>query len=661
MVKLSVIIVNYNVKFFLEQCLISVQKASEQLLLFHKDYVTEVFVVDNSSVDSSVSMVSSKFPKVHLIDNKINLGFAKANNQALRLAKGAYCLLLNPDTVIEENTFVEVIRYMDQHQDTGALGVKMIDGSGRFLPESKRAFPSPMTAFYKVFGFSRFLPHSKRFGKYHLSYLDENEINEVDVLSGAFMLLRKSVLDKIGLFDESFFMYGEDIDLSYRIKSAGYKNIYFPLIRIIHYKGESTKKSSVNYVFVFYQAMIIFARKHFSPKAASWFSLFINMAIYFRASLAIFKRFFIKAIIPICDLLLMFLALLLMKNFWETNAQFGHGRDYPPELTLYVFPVYVLLWLAALLLLNTYKKPYSTLKILKAILLGTVFISAVYAFFEESFRFSRALILLGTFSSFFSAMISRFIFTSFFNKRLSFSFDKELRIAIVGHRDAGQRILDLLDKSDLKFTFLGFILPLSDEKRKENYLGNLIQMNEIIKIHKVNELIFCAEDVSSEMIIKTMSALDNKDIIFKIAPPQSLFIIGSHDKNQSGDLYTIDIKLAISTPENRINKRILDIGVSLLCLLLFFVFIPFQKKPKGYFRNIFNILRGDKSWVGYIKSDETKELPLIRKGVLHPGLLNPKWTGEDKFTKEINLAYARDYSLWKDAEILIKNLTGLGS
>jgi GT2 family glycosyltransferase len=207
--KLSIIIVNYNVEYFLEQCLHSVYSACEGI-------ESEVFVVDNNSVDGSINMIKEKFPQLVLIENKDNRGFSKANNQAISIAKGEYVLLLNPDTVVEKDTFSKVIEYMDFNKEAGGLGVKMIDGKGHFLPESKRGLPTPEVAFYKVFGLSKLFPKSRKFGKYHLSYLDNDEIHEVEILAGAFMLIRKSVLDKIGYLDENFFMYGEDIDLSYR-------------------------------------------------------------------------------------------------------------------------------------------------------------------------------------------------------------------------------------------------------------------------------------------------------------------------------------------------------------------------------------------------------------------------------------------------------------
>jgi len=232
---------------------------------------TEVYVVDNRSVDGSIEMVESRFPWVKLIKNTENVGFSKANNQAIRMASGEYVLLLNPDTVIEEDTLRKVVQFMDEHPEAGGLGVKMVDGKGNFLPESKRGLPTPWVAFYKIFGLSSLFPRSKIFGRYHLGYLNNDEVHEVEILAGAFMLMRKSVLDKVGLLDEDFFMYGEDIDLSWRIIKGGYKNYYYPHTRIIHYKGESTKKSSVNYVFVFYRAMIIFARKHFASAMPGYF------------------------------------------------------------------------------------------------------------------------------------------------------------------------------------------------------------------------------------------------------------------------------------------------------------------------------------------------------------------------------------------------------
>lgn len=259
--KLSIIIINYNVKYFLEQCLYSVRAAT-------KGMEVEIFVVDNHSDDGSVAYLKPTFTEVVFIENKDNPGFAKANNQAIRKCEGEYVLLLNPDTVLGEESLRSLSFFMDEHPKAGAVGIKMLNGGGAFLPESKRSFPTPWVSFCKLFGLSQWFPYSKRFARYSLLYLDENKQHRVEVLAGAFMLLRHEALDKIGLLDESFFMYGEDIDLSYRMILGGYTNYYVPE-RMLHYKGESTKHNQIKYVKAFYEAMLIFYKKYYPQ--SSWF------------------------------------------------------------------------------------------------------------------------------------------------------------------------------------------------------------------------------------------------------------------------------------------------------------------------------------------------------------------------------------------------------
>lgn len=283
--KLSVIIVNYNVKELLEQCLISVLRASARI-------ETEIFVVDNNSNDGSVIDLQPFFPEVRFLINKENVGYSKANNQAIRIASGEYILLLNPDTVVGETLFERCLAFMDAYPEAGAAGVKMIDRQGCFHLESKRSFPSPWNSLCKIAGISKLFPYSRFFGRYNLQYLDPDYVHEVEVLCGAFMLMRKKALDRAGLLDETFFMYGEDIDLSYRILTAGFKNYYLPY-PLLHYKGESTRKESRTYVKHFYGAMQIFYTKHY-PNANILFRSFIQGAIFFRGSMSYFKRFFVS-------------------------------------------------------------------------------------------------------------------------------------------------------------------------------------------------------------------------------------------------------------------------------------------------------------------------------------------------------------------------------
>ena len=275
--KLSIVIVNYNVKYFLEQCLYSVRAAITGL-------DAEVWVVDNHSTDGSIEYLRPRFPEVNFIENQDNPGFAKANNQAIRMSSGEYVLLLNPDTVVGEESLRSLCYFMDEHPEAGGIGVKMIEGHGQFLPESKRSFPSPWVSFCKIFGLSKLFPQSHLFARYGLQYLDKEKIHEVEVLAGAFMLLRREALDKVGLLDEAFFMYGEDIDLSYRVVQGGYANYYIPE-RLLHYKGESTKHGDIKYVKAFYGAMLIFYRKYY-PQSSWLMSLLIQFAVLLKASLS---------------------------------------------------------------------------------------------------------------------------------------------------------------------------------------------------------------------------------------------------------------------------------------------------------------------------------------------------------------------------------------
>lgn len=278
--KLSVIIVNYNVKFYLEQCLLSVFKAT-------KNIATEVFVVDNHSRDGSVDYLTDRFPSVNIISSNHNLGFARANNIAIRQCSGDYVLLLNPDTIVGENALDEVVAFMDAHPKAGGVGVCMLKVDGTPAMESRRGFPTPLTAFYKMSGLCARFPKSRRFGHYYMGYLPWNSAERIEVISGAFCMVRHEALNKIGLLDEDFFMYGEDIDLSYRLLKGGYENWYVPA-RILHYKGESTHKSSFAYVHVFYDAMFIFFRKHYGHLSLL-FSVPVKGAILVKATAALFK------------------------------------------------------------------------------------------------------------------------------------------------------------------------------------------------------------------------------------------------------------------------------------------------------------------------------------------------------------------------------------
>lgn len=653
--KLSVVIVSYNVKYFLEQCLHSVSRATRNI-------EAEVLVVDNDSVDGSVAMVEEKFPWVTTIVNRDNVGFSKANNQAIRVSGGEYILLLNPDTVVEEDTFSKIIGFMDKHPEAGGLGVKMVDGKGKFLPESKRGLPTPAVAFYKISGLSKLFPRSRTFGRYHLGYLDPGEIHEVEILSGAFMLLRREALDKAGLLDETFFMYGEDIDLSYRIIQAGYKNYYYPKTRIIHYKGESTKKSSINYVVTFYNAMIIFARKHFSHKNARIISLLINLAVYFRAFIALLNRFFRNALLPIADAVLLFGGLIAIKNYWEQNVVFPEGGSYPETLVAVAITGYVFIWLLSVFLSGGYDRPVKISRLIRGLVAGTVVILIIYALLPENYRFSRAVIIFGTLWGIISMTGLRFTLHLLKMKNFRLGIRTNRRYAVVGDQQEGKRVADLIRKAYLNPGFIGLISVADDNPgTEEGYIGKMSQMAEIIRIFKIDEVIFCAKDLPSDKIIDKMSELSGQQIEFRIAPPESLYIIGSKSISTSGDIYIVELD-SIAKTNNKRSKRFLDIVVSLMMTPLLPLSVFIVRKPFGMIANMFVVLFGRLSWVGYHPETghDSQKLPPIKKGVLYPTDALTNQTLSPKTIERLNLLYARDYKIVNDLNIILKGFRNAG-
>ncbi len=601
-------------------------------------------------------MVQAKFPDVHLIANKENLGFSKANNQAMRKANGEYVLLLNPDTVVEEDTFKKVVEFMDAHPKAGGLGVKMLDGKGNFLPESKRGLPTPSVAFSKIFGLSRLFPKSKRFGKYHLGYLDKDKIHKVDILSGAFMLMRKSALDKVGLLDEAFFMYGEDIDLSYRIIKGGYDNYYFPDTRIIHYKGESTKKSSVNYVFVFYNAMVIFAKKHFSQKNARLFSALINLAIYFRASMAIASRLIKKSIIPIIDILSFTGVLWIIAYIYQEQTNI----TFPENIFLYAIGIYSLAYAFFYWFSGVYDKPFKMIKLPVGHLLASLVILSAYALLDKSYQFSRAFILIGALGTFMSAVFLRYTYHLLGLSGYVLFGKSKKRFAIVGEVQECERVSGLLHQTREKIDFVGHVSVTDNPEG--SFLGTYNQLDQIIDIHEIDELIFCARDVSAQQTIECMSRFDNRGLDFKIAQPETLFLIGSNSIDTSGDLYMLDVN-SISSVGNRRNKRLFDIISSIILLLILPFVLLFIKHPLRFIGNIFRVLFGKKTWVGYIKKADFDhlQLPKIKPGIIGPLIGSQSHNPKADIVNKINLIYAKDYKLSTDIKALIRNIRYLGN
>ncbi len=640
--KLSIVIVSYNVKHFLDQCLYSVQAAL-------KGIDAEVFVVDNLSGDGSCEMVQEKHPWVQLIENRQNTGFAVANNQAIRVSHGEYVLLLNPDTLVQEQTFHRCIEFMDNHPEAGALGIKMIDGKGNYLPESKRGLPTPAVAFYKISGIIKLRPKSERYAKYYMGHLPNDQTNEIEILAGAFMFMRKRTLDEVGLLDEDFFMYGEDIDLSYRIIKGGYKNYYLPEPSIIHYKGESTKKGSINYVMVFYKAMILFAQKHFTSNEARIYTSVIQAAIYLRALLSLIKRGIMQIILPLLDSMVIASGFLSIASLWSTHIK---KLSFPEELHGPYVIGFMLLFLVSIFLSGGYDRPLRLSKVWKGAAIAAVAILLCYNFLPEKFRFSRAIIAASATTIALLLPTIRIAAGKILGKGFIPLKPKRIKKLIVAGIDEHQRIVKLLELSGAQ----GEVIQLTPTQISIVIDEQLSILKEKIRVQKIDEVIFSATDLSTTDIITLMLQLSSLSCDFKIAPPKGLSLIGSNSIETAGDLYTIGQETLASTTNRRL-KRIVDISVAVAFTIATPIWFPINKRPKHFFLSVIKVLTGRLTFVGYVGSDPmTHLLPKLK-----PGILSPSSTLA--INKEVihttNLMYAKNYSVVEDIVIIAKNFAKL--
>ncbi len=641
--KLSVIIVNYNVRAYLEQCLRTVVEAM-------KGIDGDVFVVDNQSTDGSVEMVREKFPQVKLMANTENVGFSRANNQAIRESMAEYALLLNPDTVVGEEVFHKVLEFLDAHPKAGGLGVKMIDGTGQFLPESKRGLPTPGVAFYKIIGLTRLFPRSRVFGRYHMGHLPEDSSAPIEILSGACMFLRKRTLDEVGLLDENFFMYGEDIDLSYRITLGGYENWYFPDARIIHYKGESTKKSTVNYVFVFYNAMSIFARKHFTRKRPDLLAGLINGSIYLSAAGAIIMRFLKRALLPMLDVVLLIVLAIVLEFALHPG----------PHLAK-LFELKILSFQAALMLLTfgvmgAYDLPVRIRYVFTGGLVAFLVVAIIGVRVSEGHIWQVTVFSAVLVSA--SQIVAGFLARSLLHiariKPFSLRTLDRKRILSIGSEEETAHAFALLWQ-----THFGLGRQKQMTAADSNTPNGQADIRRKIRKHGIDEVVFCAKDLKWGRIIELMEQLNRTGVMFKIAQPAREFIIGPSSIESVNDLLILE-EHAVNSASARRRKRMLDIALCFFFLTALPVGIWFVSDRGGFWGNLLQVLRGQRSWVGYAPmNDPNLRLPRIRPGVLDPvailGLKPSPIT-----VRRVNLNYAKDYRVMEDLRWVLMCFSGLG-
>lgn len=655
---ISVIIVNYNVREFLNNALTSLQKSLE-------GFQSEIFVVDNASDDGSVEAVAKNFPSIHLISNKTNLGFAKANNQALAQARGKYLLLINPDTVVQENTVRELVRFFESHPDAGMVGCKILNPDGSLQLPCRRSFPTPWIAFTKTFGLSTLFPKSKLFARYNLTYLDPDQTYDVDAISGSFMMLKKEVYEKIGGLDETFFMYGEDLDWCYRVKQAGWKVYYVPTTSIIHYKGESTKRSDIDELKVFYSAMRLFVRKHHT--GSRFFEWFIYSGIYIRKFIADFGRIVKPLSIATADMLIV-VATIIAGEYYRKGGIF----TLPEYAYPWVFVVPAFIVVAALLLNGTYTEhKLSVSRSFAAVFSAYVVISAIVAF-EKDFAFSRIIMLISGGLSLIVIPGWRLLFRlagvgEYSSRPTLFG----RRTLIVGVEQSGQEVLKKLrTHGGAGYSVVGFI----DNTRKNigkkildvEILGSIETIGKVIEEQKISEVIFSSDAVPYSSILHIIAQNKNRFVNFRLVPNNVEVIIGKASIDQLDEIPFIDIEYNIGKFGNRFIKRTFDIVVSLFFLICFAPFVYFTRifsrsTPRGFVKTVLampKVFVGKLSLVGFFTNGPSVQKNIVRgkpgiTGLIH--IQNNKTLTPEEMD-QFALYYAKNQSFMLDLEIIVKSL-----
>ena len=636
---LSVIVVNYNVEHFLAQCLTSVSRAVADAE--RHGYRCEVVVVDNRSVDGSCAMVRQRFPGVQLMALEENVGFARANNLAIRTTTGRYVLLLNPDTVVQEDTFRVTCAFADAHPRLGGCGVPMYDGNGRYLPESKRGLPTPWAACCKITGVYRLAPGSKRLNRYYMGHLLRNQDAEIEILSGAFMWMRREALDQVGLLDEAYFMYGEDIDLSWRLIQGGWENHYFAGTRIIHYKGASTKKGSLNYVLVFYRAMGIFARTHFAGREARLLLLAIHAAIWVRAALAVLSRLATRWGPPFLD------AVAGYAGLWGVLAAYGRFAQiaYAAPLVGSSLAVYTVVWVALLALRGAYDRPWRPGATARGLLTGTLLLLVIYALLPESLRFSRAILLLGTgWMAGVTFGLRTLLFGNHWARRRGLN-----RLIVAGPEDASQILAVVRSRGEEGNEPLGLdprtSRPADAAAPAElRYIGVLGDLSEALRVHRIDEVIFSGRDVSASDIIASMATAADSGASFRIAWSDGGAWVGPGGP-MSDPLF--GLQRSIHLPAGRREKRTFDCAMAAL-LLLGSPALAVTGRT-SWIPLAWDVLLGRATWVGYAGSGSG--LPTFQRAIL------PRARGEEeRIAARLDVHYARDYRILTDLRVVLDAL-----
>ncbi|MCU7496372.1 MAG: glycosyltransferase [Ignavibacteria bacterium] len=659
MIDLSIIIVNFNVKEFLQNLLSSIEKSSGNIS-------KEIIVIDNASDDGSVEIIREKFPSVRLIASQKNLGFGRANNLGLEISKGKYILLINPDTIVQEDTFQKLIYFMEKTPEAGLVGCKVLNSDGTLQLACRRGFPGPWTSFTKVTGLSRLFPKSRLFAGYNLTYLDENQTYEVDAISGAFMMMKREVYEKIGGFDSQFFMYGEDLDLCYRVQKAGFKVFYVHDTQIIHYKGESTKRSSMDETKVFYEAMHLFVKKHFSSSFIV--QVMLRFAIIVRQLFAFLNVYRLAALAIVADFLFFDLSLYIAAHLYHSP----HWLGFPLGAVTGIYIIPALIQISIASITGAYKKDsISVLRILYSIVLGFFILSSVTYFFKQ-YAYSRAVLIYTYLILIFMLPAWRIVFKLGFKLGMKEEIYKT-RTLIVG---TDRHALDLARKLKTKLTSIQKIAGLIGLNRMRvgekieglEVIGSLENIKKIIREKKISEVIFASGEMSYNQMLAVVSECQGENVDFKVAGSGLDFLVGKSSITMLEEIPLLEIFYNISTLTSKISKRIFDFLLSVPALIFIYPFI-FLLVKTGYKGGDFSrfvlgfpeVLSGRKSIVGPCSQRTDTDLYLGRIGLTGFWYTEGLDSTDTEETKKLDIFYAKNQNIWLDLEILGKTFSRMFS
>lgn len=645
-IDLSIIIVNYNVKDFLFQCLKSLEKASDVANKY--GYTTEIIVIDNNSTDGSINYLKPYFPDVNFIQLSENVGFGRANNIAYKQAVGRFLLILNPDTVVEENNLLKMLQYMIVNPHVGATGCKVLNADGSFQLACRRGLPTPWASFCKLFGLQKLFPKSKIFAQYNQTYQSIDQTYYIDVLIGAYMFIRREAFEAVGGFDEDFFMYGEDIDLCYKITQKSWKIAYFHETSIIHYKGESTRRSSINEIKHFYEAMEIFSKKHFN--SSKLFLFVLKLGIMIRTILAYFGKYRRQLAFITFDLLSLNTSVMI-----GTYYKFGGFFNLPDYAYPTVFIVVSLIIFSSMFAVGEYFEGRQTIRRSFFGLMLSFFILSSLTYYFKEYAFSRGILL---FTIGFTTLLSglfRFLVGMF--DRISGK-ESDRRIAILGINEQSERIIEQLKSGEARnVNLIGIITNANGNKNFElgvPVIGNIEYLPKLIEEFGLREIIIADPNINKSELLKLISSISDLNVKFHLVTEYE-DLLASRIINDVSKTESIIFKYNILKIRFRMLKRTFDLLISffLLTIGLPLVYLLSENKSKVV-NGIWKVFKGEFSLVGLYNLGNEK--PIIGKIGLTGLAQVSKTEGlNPKIIKDLNEYYIINYSFSLDVDILLKH------